>query len=121
MIPTQTNPPQNRDLTGGFIAGQNGNPGGHPVGFSEQIKESTMSGSELVEVVLSVLRDANASNRERMDAATWLADRDFGKPVADKFPDTPGIGDFTIMSGDHDARGNPSPDSSWSQIRDNKW
>ena|GEM_PF-3298302 len=56
-----------------------------------------------------------------MDAATWLADRDFGKPVADKFPDTPGIGDFTIMSGDHDARGNPSPDSSWSQIRDNKW
>ncbi|MBP39598.1 MAG: hypothetical protein CL726_09885 [Chloroflexi bacterium] len=72
-------------------------------------------------MVLSVLRDANASNRERMDAATWLADRDFGKPVADKFPDTPGIGDFTIMSGDHDARGNPSPDSSWSQIRDNKW
>ena len=44
--------PQNRDITGRFLAGQNGNPGGRPVGFREQIKESTADGSELVEVVL---------------------------------------------------------------------
>jgi hypothetical protein len=44
------------------------------VGFREQIKESTADGSELVEVVLNVLRDENASTKERMDAATWLAD-----------------------------------------------
>jgi len=35
------------------------------LGFREQIKESTADGSELVEVVLGVLRDQNASNRER--------------------------------------------------------
>ncbi|MQF64325.1 hypothetical protein FIM03_03480, partial [SAR202 cluster bacterium AD-802-L14_MRT_200m] len=74
------NTPQIRDRTGRFIAGQSGNPGGRPVGFREQIKQSTADGSELVEVVLSVLRDENASNRERMEAATWLADRGFGKP-----------------------------------------
>ena len=79
----QTNPPQNRDETGRFLAGQSGNPGGRPVGFREQIKESTSEGKELVEVVLGVLRDQTASNRERMEAAIWLADRGFGKPTVD--------------------------------------
>lgn len=51
--------------------------------------------------------DQNASNRERMEAATWLADRGFGKPAAVRDDDVPGIGDFTITIGDHDARGNP--------------
>ena len=106
--------PQNRDLTGRFIAGQSGNPGGRPVGFREQIKESTADGSELVEMVLNVLRDENASNRERMEAATWLADRGFGKPAAVRDNDAPGIADFTIVIGDHDARGNPIiPALSW--------
>ena len=89
--------PQNRDLTGRFLAGQSGNPGGRPVGFRELIKESTADESELVEVVLSFLRDENASNKERMEATTWLADRDFGKPAADREPDAPGTGDFTIV------------------------
>ena len=44
---------------------------------------------------------------ERMDAATWLADRGFGKPAPVRENDAPGIGDFTITIGDHDARGNP--------------
>ena len=35
-----------------------------------------------------------------MEAATWLADRDFGKPAADRDHDALGIGD-------HDAMGNP--------------
>ena len=51
------------------------------MGFREQ-KESTSDGSELVEVVLAVLCDQNASNRERMAAATWLADRGYGKTCA---------------------------------------
>ena len=42
-----------------------------------------------------------------MEAATWLADRGFGKPAAVRDDDVPGIGDFTIVIGDHDARGNP--------------
>ena len=58
-------------------------------------------------MVLGVLRDENASNKERMDAATWLADKGFGKPVPDRESDALGIGDFTITIGDHDARGNP--------------
>ena len=77
------------------------------MGFREQIKESTADGSELIEVVLGVLRDENASNRERMEAATWLADRGFGKPAPVRDNDAPGIGDFTIVIGDHDSRGNP--------------
>ncbi len=101
------NPPQNRDLSGRFLKGTSGNPAGRPMGFREQIKQSTADGNELVEVVLSVLRDQNASNRERMEAATWLADRGFGKPAPVRDNDAPGIGDFTIVIGDHDARGNP--------------
>ena len=77
------------------------------MGFREQIKESTSEGRELVEVVLAVLRDQTASNRERMEAATWLADRGFGKPAPDRDSNAPGIGDFTIVIGDHDVRGNP--------------
>ena len=42
-----------------------------------------------------------------MDAATWLADRGWGKPAPVRDNDVPGIGDFTITIGDHDARGNP--------------
>ena len=99
--------PQNRDLSGRFLAGQSGNPGGRPVGFREQIKQSTADGSELVEVVLGVLRDQTASNRERMEAATWLADRSFGKPASVRDDDVPGIGDFTIVIGDHQDDGNP--------------
>ena len=109
MTVTRSNLPQNRDLSGRFLAGQSGNPGGRPLGFREQIKQSTADGNELVEVVLGVLRDENASNRERMEAATWLADRGFGKPAPVREPDAPGIGDFTIvMNTDFQDNGNPS-------------
>jgi hypothetical protein len=57
-----------------------------------------------------VFRDENASNKERMDAATWLTDRGFGKPTVNATAQAPGIGDFTITIGDHDILGNPISD-----------
>ena len=38
-----------------------------------------------------------ASTKERMDAATWLTDRGFGKPTVDSWTDAAGFGDFTIV------------------------
>ena len=107
MIPTQTNPPQNRDTTGRFVPGQSGNPGRRPVGFHKYIQERTSDGSELTDFVLSVFRDENVSNKERMDAATWLADRGFGKPTVNAAAQAPGFGEFTIKISDHDIMGNP--------------
>jgi len=42
-----------------------------------------------------------------VEAATWLADRGFGKPAAVRDDDVPDIGDFTIVIGDHQDDGNP--------------
>ena len=45
------------------------------MGFHNYIQERTADGSELTDFVLSVFRGENgASTKERMDAATWLAD-----------------------------------------------
>ena len=82
------------------------------MGFHSYIQERTADGSELTDFVLSVFRDENASNKERMDAATWLADRGFGKPIVNAAAQAPCIGDFTIVIGDQDARGNPINDLS---------
>ena len=80
------------------------------MGFHNYIQERTGDGSELTDFVLSGFRDENASNKERMDAATWLADRGFGKPTVNAGAQAPGFGDFTITIGDHDAMGNPIND-----------
>ena len=80
------------------------------MGFHSYIQERTGDGTELTDFVLSVFRDENASNKERMDAATWLADRGFGKPTVNAGAQAPGIGDLTIVIGDHDILGNPIND-----------
>ena len=68
MTFTRSTPPENRDETGRFLAGQSGNHGGRPEGFHSYIQERTADGSELTDFVISVFRDDNASNKERMDA-----------------------------------------------------
>ena len=74
--------PENRDGSGRFLPGQSGNPGGRPAGLSGLIRESTNDGAELVEFMLKVFRgELGESVRTRADAATWLADRAFGKPA----------------------------------------
>ena len=68
------------------------------MGFHNYIQERTSDGSELTDFVLSVFRDENgASTKERMDAATWLADRGFGKPTVAPAPIMePELRTFTI-------------------------
>ncbi len=78
------NTPQIRDTTGRFVPGQSGNPGGRPKGFRNYINDVTADGNDLVDFVISVFRgDHGEDMRPRMDAATWLADRGFGKPTVD--------------------------------------
>ena len=42
-----------------------------------------------------------------MEADNWLADRGFGKPTPVRDDNPLGIGDFTIVIGDHQDDGNP--------------
>jgi hypothetical protein len=74
------NSPENRDTSGRFLPGVSGNPGGRPVGLSGMIRDATNEGAELIEFVLGLFRGEHGSDiRMRADAASWLADRGFGK------------------------------------------
>ena len=64
-----------------FPSGTSGNPGGRPKGLVRRIREETEDGAELVDYMLSVFRDERESTRTRVAAATWLADRGFGRPT----------------------------------------
>ena len=70
-----------------FPKGVSGNPGGRPRGIAVYVRENTDGGEEIVELMVSVMRGDVIGGqvpriRDRMDAATWLADRAFGKAVA---------------------------------------
>ncbi len=74
------NSPENRDISGRFLPGISGNPGGRPVGLSGLIREATDEGAELVRFMLGLFRGEHGVDmRTRADAATWLADRGYGK------------------------------------------
>ena len=108
------NIPQIRDTTGRFLAGQSGNPSGRPKAFRAYIKESTADGTDLKEFVLSVFRgDHGEDIRQRMDAATWLADRGFGRPTVDIALEPPEDRWFTIEIGDPPAM---RPKPSYSRV-----
>ena len=70
-----------------FPKGVSGNPGGRPRGLAAYVRENTDGGAEIVELMVSVMRGDVIGGqvpriRDRIDAATWLADRAFGKAVA---------------------------------------
>jgi hypothetical protein len=73
--------PENRGVTGRFLPSVSGNPGGRPKGLAAMVQAETRAGAELVGFMLRVLRDQRQPTVLRMQAAQWLADRGFGKPV----------------------------------------
>lgn len=77
--------------------GQTGNPGGRPRGLAAFIRQTTGGGWKLVRFMVAVFSGGPVSFpdprqpgvkvtviptlMQRIDAATWLADRGFGRPV----------------------------------------
>jgi len=45
------------------------------------VRAQTKDGVLLADFMLSVMNDPNGKVAQRMEAATWLADRGFGKPA----------------------------------------
>ncbi len=74
-----------RDERGRFVKGAPpANPGGRPPGtkgLAALARAACRDGEEIVDYMASVLRNPKADTKDRMQAAAWLADRGWGKPV----------------------------------------
>src|SRR5215831_788708 len=87
-----------RPVNGRFAPGVSPNPSGRPKGtrnFAHTIQLQTKDGEELVRFMLRVFRGkltgAKARPEDRMAAATWLADRGFGKPDSPESASHPSV------------------------------
>lgn len=68
--------------SGRFLPGSSAAAGpGRPKGLAALVQAETRDGAELVAFMVRVLRDAGQKTDLRMQAASWLADRGFGKAV----------------------------------------
>jgi hypothetical protein len=74
-----------------FARGTSGNPGGRPKGLRQAIRQATGNGEDLVELMTRVMagqplrlagRLYRPSLHDSLAAASWLADRGYGRPVS---------------------------------------
>jgi len=73
--------PANRTLTGQFAKGVSGNPSGRkpePQAFKELAVNNCV---ELLQIVIDIAKDPNASNKDRLRAVDMVLDRGLGKAV----------------------------------------
>jgi hypothetical protein len=70
-----------RTASGRFPKGVSGNPGGRAPGLGTYIRTRTQDGHAIADFMLAVMTDTGRRIDQRMEAATWLADRGFGKPA----------------------------------------
>ena len=70
-----------RTAAGRFPKGVSGNPGGRAPGLGTYIRTKTQDGHAIADFMLAVMTDTSRKIDQRMEAATWLADRGFGKPA----------------------------------------
>lgn len=64
-----------------FPPGVSGNEGGRPKGFGEYIREQTKGGKEIVDLVLAAMRNKRLGIKLQLQAAEFLTDRGWGRPV----------------------------------------
>jgi hypothetical protein len=86
-----------------FKAGNGGGPG-RPVGsksLAKLICEQTRDGAELVTIMVTIARAGDASNKDKIAAVGWLADRGFGK-VAQPIEGTGADGAIVVRWRDRD-------------------
>ena len=70
-----------------FAPGVSGNPGGRPKSLASYIRETTDGGREMVDLMVQVMRGETINGmkpkiKDQMDAVSWLADRGFGRSIA---------------------------------------
>ena len=71
--------PENRNGAGQFVPGVSGNPGGRPSGLAKRVREAVADGQDLVDFLISVVKNEGEATRDRISATTLLMDRGWGK------------------------------------------